>query len=262
MSRGPMKEKSLRNRAYEHIHRKILAGDLEPGQQVSEASLASEIGISRTPVREAINQLRSEGLVLQVPRYGTVVRRPERQDIEELYELREGLESYAAGLAARRAAPKDIEALERILEEMRQIAAEFRRSGRPALEGALLRRFLAADMGFHLALLRAAGNRRILKVLSESHTLSRIFGMPRAEHDEPRLRKTEQFHAHVLAAARKRDPEGARRAMADHIRSGRDEALERFDRARAGTSLSGAEDLPEGLVEELHHLESRLGGKA
>jgi len=253
-----MTEKSLRNRAYEHLYRKILEGGLAPGQQVSEASLAGEIGISRTPVREAINQLQSEGLLLQVPRYGTVVRRPERQDIAELYELREGLESYAAGLAARRASPKDVETLERIFGEMKKIAAEFRRSGKKALEGALLRRFLSADMGFHLALLRAAGNRRILKVLSDTHMLSRIFGMPRKEHDEERLRKTERFHARVLAAARAGDAEGSRKAMADHIRSGRDEALEYFDRARAGTPLSSS-DLPEGLAEELHRLESRLG---
>ena len=255
---SPVKERSLRSRAYEHIHRKILAGELAPGHQVSEASLAKEIGISRTPVREAINQLQSEGLVLQVPRYGTVVRRPERQDIEELYELREGLESFAAGLAARRVTPTDLAALDRFLGEMRRIAAELRRSGKKALEGALLRRFLAADLGFHLALLRAAGNRRILKVLSDSHMLSRIFGTPRLDHDEALLRRAEQFHGRILAAARKGNAEGARRIMAEHIRSSRDESLAHFDRDRTGPSAAG---FPEGLAGELQDLESALDGK-
>lgn len=250
-----MAGKSLRERAYDHIRGKVLSGELAPGQQVSEISLAQEIGSSRTPVREAINRLQNEGLLLQIPRYGTVVRRPERQDIEELYELREGLESHAVALAALRASPRDVEILEGILGEMRNVAAEFRRSGRRFLEGAPLKRFLAADMSFHIALLRAAGNRRIMEVLSNSHILSRINTMPRTAFDEERLRRAEHFHARILAAVKKKDAEAARRETAAHIRASREEALEGFDRVRAGASVAV---FPEGLAEELQQIESRI----
>src|SRR6201995_3075492 len=82
----------LREQAYKHIHGKLLAGELPAGHVLSEHSLAREIGISRTPVREAIQRLEQEGVLEQIPRYGTVVRRPERRDLEELYQLREALE--------------------------------------------------------------------------------------------------------------------------------------------------------------------------
>ena len=97
-----------RERAYQYLHARIASGALAGGALVSELSLAREMGLSRTPVREAIRQLIMEGLVEQVPRHGTIVRIPERREVAELYEVREALESYAVAQAARRILPADL----------------------------------------------------------------------------------------------------------------------------------------------------------
>ena len=90
----------LTHRAYQHIQSEILAGKLSAGTQISETRIAEQLGISRTPVGEAIRTLAAEGWVEQQPRRGTVVRSFSRREIIELYELREALETFAARKAA------------------------------------------------------------------------------------------------------------------------------------------------------------------
>src|ERR1700733_14697298 len=97
---APPENHSLRERAYLHIQRKIAVGELPAGSRVSELLLARELGISRTPIREALGQLVAEGLLDQTPSQGAEVVRLTRQDIIELYELREALEVHAVGKAA------------------------------------------------------------------------------------------------------------------------------------------------------------------
>src|SRR5882724_5280735 len=178
-----MSSDPLREHAYKHIHGKLLAGELPAGQVVSEHSLAREIGISRTPVREAIRRLEQEGILEQVPRYGTIVRRPQRRDLQELYQLREALEPYAVAQVAGRLCPEDLGMLGRLCDEIRTIATAVKKARRPVVDLALMRRLLSADLGFHMVLLRASGNRRLMKIISDSRVLTRIFGTPRQEHD-------------------------------------------------------------------------------
>src|SRR5258708_6678592 len=130
---APMPSDPLREHAYKHIHGKLLAGEMPAGHVVSEHSLAREIGISRTPVREAIRRLEQEGILEQVPRYGTIVRRPERRDLEELYQLREALEPYAVAQAAGRLGPQDLITLGKLCDEIRPIAASLKKAPRAAL---------------------------------------------------------------------------------------------------------------------------------
>ena len=92
---------SIRERAYLHIQQLLLSGQLEAGSSVSELLLAKELGSSRTPIREAMNQLAAEGLLEQSPNGGMIVAQLGREDIIELYELREALEVYAVGKIAR-----------------------------------------------------------------------------------------------------------------------------------------------------------------
>ena len=224
---------NLRQQAYRYLHDRIVTGALPAGRQVSEESIAKEIGISRTPVREAIGELEREGLVTQVPRYGTIIRAPDRQDLVELFELREALEAFAVARAAERISTLDLRTLERRVDEIRNETRTLRRSGRRALDPAALRKVLESDMGFHMTLLRAAGNRRILRSVSESRVLMRIFATRRQDHTLDVLRETDRFHTRILRAVRRRDGETARRLMAQHIRASHREALEHFDRMRA-----------------------------
>src|SRR5690242_4529687 len=90
---------SLRRRAYDRIREMLGRGQFPPGTRVSTLELSKRLGISRTPVREALSQLSSQGLVQEVPGFGVYVQIPQRKELEELYGMREILESYATALA-------------------------------------------------------------------------------------------------------------------------------------------------------------------
>ena len=246
----------LRDHAYKQIHGMLLAGELAPGQTVSEQSLARKIGISRTPVREAIRRLEQEGVLEQAPRVGTIVRQPKRRDLEELYQLREALEPYAVAQIGGRVGPEDLDLLARLCEEIRSIGGELKRTRQPAADASWMRQLLSADLGFHMVLLRASGNRRLMKIIADSRVLTRIFGTPRQEHNLAVIEETYRFHRRILDALRKGDGESARKLMAEHIRASMDEALRHYDEAQA---LSDAHtvplDLPDDLLEDLQRIE-------
>jgi len=190
---------SLRQKAYQHIQERILTGRLPAGAALSEVALARQIGVSRTPVREAIGQLVAEGFLEQIPGRGVVVIEPAREDIIELYELREALEVYAVGKAAgRRPQAAEMDMLHAACEEIRAMAEALRSSGRQRLDETEMQRFLATDLKFHMLLLRVAGNRRITKVVADTRLLTRIFSYRREGHDAPQLDRISQYHRDVL----------------------------------------------------------------
>jgi DNA-binding GntR family transcriptional regulator len=246
----------LHEQAYKHIHGKLLAGELPAGQVISEHSLAREMGVSRTPVREAIQRLEQEGILEQVPRYGTIVRRPERRDLEELYQLREALEPFAVAQAAGRLSPEDLATLEKLCEEIRTIATTLQQNPRTPLGPAVLRRLLSADLGFHMVLLRAAGNRRLIKIIADSRMLTRIFGTPRQEHDLAVLEETHRFHSGILRAVKRGEADRAQKLMAAHIRASMREALDHYDHAHSTTETRSISlGLPDDLLADLQRIE-------
>lgn len=235
---------SLRNEAYDRIRGKLAFGQLAAGSEVSEPMLAEMLGISRTPVREALQQLEVEGLVERNPRKRTVVRNPDRQDILELFELREALECYAAMLAAQRRSRADLDRLRFLCREMKRPADELHRSGAKALSDAKLRKLLAADMGFHLMLIQAAGNRHIMKIVSDSHVLTRLFCAPRQEHDLKHVTDNYRVHLGIFEAVEASDPQLANRLMSAHIRQTLQEALEYYDSEHPHDESDGKPLLP------------------
>lgn len=221
---------SLRQTAYRFIQQRIVSGQLAAGVQVSEQSLAREIGISRTPVREALRQLELEGLVEQVPRFGTIVRRVDRTEIVELYELREALESYAVARAAERITAAQAAQLQAVCGQLERIARRMGQSGVDRLDEETLRGFLTADMAFHMLLLRAGGNHRLMKIVADSRVLIRIFGAQRQEHNREVVAQAHRYHCRILESVCHGHGEQARQAMAEHIRASLRELLEQFDR--------------------------------
>ena len=123
-------ELPLTKQAYDHIQGEILAGRLSAGSQISEKKIADELGISRTPVGEAIRSLATEGWVEQLPRRGTVVRDFTRREVIELYELREALETFAAGKAAALITDATLTRMDRYCDEMRRLAEDLAASAR------------------------------------------------------------------------------------------------------------------------------------
>ena len=98
----------------ETLRQAIQDGTLKPGERLMEIPLAEELGVSRTPIREAIRKLELEGFVVMVPRRGTYVANISLKDITQVFEIRSALEELAAGLAAERITSEEIETLERV----------------------------------------------------------------------------------------------------------------------------------------------------
>ena len=236
-------DRSVREKAYLLIQRKIARGELAPGSAVSEIPLAQELGSSRTPIREALGQLVAEGLLEQTPNRGAVVVQLGRQDIIDLYELREALEVYAVGkVAARTNTPQELQRLQAFADQILAVRDELRESGRDKLDGLQMNRFIACDLGFHTLLLRIASNARILKVVNETRLLIRIFAIHREGHDTAVLTKIHGQHCEILDAVGAKNPTRAMAIMSNHIRESQQERLTEYDEWEHEASLR--ESLP------------------
>lgn len=188
--------------AYRRLLEDIRGGTLLPGARLRETDLADRLGISRTPVREAIRQLEADGLVIHLPRQGATIRSLDHAEVVELYEMRAVLEGTAARLAAR--AASDIE-----LAELAALNAEL--AATPA--GPQARE---VNRQFHRSLLDAARNRFLLKSMSALQKTLLILG-PTTLADPDRAMAAVAEHAAVLAALEARDGAGAEAAMRAHV---------------------------------------------
>jgi DNA-binding GntR family transcriptional regulator len=188
--------------AYRRLLDDIRSGALAPGARLRETDLAERLGISRTPVREAIRQLEADGLVVHLPRQGATIRSLDHAEVVELYEMRAVLEGTAARLAAR--AASDIE-----LAELAALNAELATSppGPQARE---------VNRQFHRSLLDAARNRFLLKSMSALQKTLLILG-PSTLADPSRANGAVAEHAAVLDALAARDGVAAEIAMRAHV---------------------------------------------
>lgn len=231
-------EQSMREFAYAHIQRMIASGALPAGAPVSELHLSKKLRISRTPIREAIGQLVGEGLLDQVPNRGAVVVQLRRQDIIELYELREALEVYAVGKAARQPVGRsDVDRLKELANSMLVFREELKNSGELSLNPEQMHRLTACDLAFHTLLMRTAANPRIVKIVNETRLLIRIFAMHRDGHTAARLDRMHRHHRDVLRGVIERDPDLAMRTLSEHIQASLQERLEEFDHWEREASL-------------------------
>lgn len=246
-----------KDQAYHHIRSKILNHLLGPGDRVSHRELAKEIGVSFTPVREAINQLTSEGLLECSPQRGTFVAELTRQDIREVYDIREAQESHAAAKIAGKTSEVDLAEMERLVEDMQRTVEALEASGNGTWPPELADRWQLADAGFHLAILRAAGNRRALKMVGQYRVMTTIFAQRKTHRPKDDLNLVTAEHATILAAIRAGDADKARSVMAAHIGRGRDLALEAFDRNRIERAAGGDPWIvyPQDLEEQIEALE-------
>ena len=247
----------LSSKAYEHIHKEIMEGRLAPGTVVSEAALAETLGISRTPVGKAIKHLAYEGLVEQVPRYGTVVRSVNRLDVIDLFEIREALESYAAGKAALQISENQLEKLRLLVEAMWSVCAEIRESGLEQVEKKKLQNFLAVDMAFHLLVIEASGNQRVQRIIKESKTIAESVIIRWDRHDlGVNFEETYNYHVKIYDALKKRSTEEAQKLMLEHISISKNYFLNKFDREANPVATDLPDGLPSDLVTKLEGIEN------
>ncbi len=231
----------MRDRAYVYVRRSIRSGTFPAGTFLSEAEIARHLGISRTPLREAIRQLVAEGFLRQTPNGVSVVVEFSKKDIAELYELREALEVYAVGKAAEQGLrPCDFDTLQQLIREIPVLGAELEQSAEKRLNAEQMQRFVRIDLSFHATLVRAATNLRILKAFADTRVLLSIFAMRRKGHHAAQLTEIHRYHSEILEALARKDPEAAMRALRDHIRASRQERLSEYDEWERESVLSQA----------------------
>jgi DNA-binding GntR family transcriptional regulator len=224
----------LGHRAYEHLKGKLLKGELGAGDKISEVRLAADLRMSRTPVREAIRRLEVEGVLRAVASSGTFVKPAERSAIIEVYELRMAIECFAVQKAARCMKPARMRQLQQFCDRMREAVREFRATGGPRMQGAPLRRYLAADVGFHLLLLEEAQNRHLSAIYNDLHLRSAIFGLRSHARDLRHVARVWRQHERVARAVGKRDARAALQALEQHMQTSMEAALEMYDARMAG----------------------------
>ncbi|WP_051946062.1 GntR family transcriptional regulator [Verrucomicrobium sp. BvORR106] len=215
--------------AYEHLQEKLWRGALSSGEKISEARLAEELGMSRTPVREAIRRMETEGVLTQIPSSGTYVAVPKRAEIVEAYEVRMAIESFAVRKATRRMKPSQILELQKRCDDMLAAIQEFRKSGETILSGESLRSYLDADLAFHLLLLKAADNRKAMTIFGDVNLRSAIFGCRSHQRDLHHVAWVWRHHARVARAVRQRDAAAAQRWLEAHMQASMEAALEAYD---------------------------------
>ena len=187
---------------YGRLLAEIRGGTLQPGARLTETEIAARLGVSRTPVREAIRRLESDGLVSHRPRAGAIVRRLDHAETMELYEMRCVLEGTAARLAAGAAGEAKLVELEAINTEMAAATEEGKRA--------------ALNRQFHDALARAARNRFLLRSAGAVSSALMVLG-PSTMSLSDRAGDAVREHAGILAAIRARDGVEAEALMRAHI---------------------------------------------
>ncbi len=202
---------ALYEQVAERLRARILAHELAPGSWIDEQALATELGISRTPLREALKVMAAEGLVAMKLRRGAYVAEVSRRDLAEVFHLLGVLEGDAAATVA-------VQASDAGLAELAAIHAE--------LEAATGDRdvFFAANERFHLRLLELADNRWRGQIVAD---LRRVMKLNRHQslQREGRIAASLQEHRQVLAALQARDPARAETLMREHIAQGERAAL-------------------------------------
>lgn len=195
----------LREEVFYTIREAILKGNLKPGTRLKEIALANEMGVSRTPVRDAIRKLELEGLVVIEPNRGACVSEIARQELNDVLELRRGLEELAIQKACERITPAELENLEAAAEEFSSLV-----SGRD------LKELAEADVHFHDVIYRASHNRRLVQILNNLREQMYRFRMEYLK-DESSRKLLDQEHHEILEAVRKGDAEAAHTCICQHI---------------------------------------------
>ncbi len=192
------------NSAYMQLLDDIRNGVLDPGERLRETELAERLGVSRTPIREAIRQLEADGLVAHVPRLGATVRSLDYAEVMELYEMRAVLEGTSARLAAR--AASEVE-----LEELSKLNDQLARAGTGA-EATRINRI------FHATLLDAAKNRFLAKSMLSLQKALLILGRSQLA-DSERAEEAVEEHRRIMDALLVRDGATAEAQMRAHIQA-------------------------------------------
>ncbi|MFL0507419.1 GntR family transcriptional regulator [Ureibacillus sp. 179-F W5.1 NHS] len=196
-------KKSAQIYAYEYIRDRMLDGTYKGGMKVVEERLADEIGVSRTPIREAIRRLEQEGLIKDKHIYDPTV-----QDLINIYEMRILVESFAAQKAAKHMTPETLKELKNTLKESRKAQSK---------------NIYAANQRFHDLIAEECRNPKMIEILEKVRTVFYLFSLKLDIYKRPQLIDE---HEEIYKAIEERNEELAGELMAQHLRNDRDFTLE------------------------------------
>jgi DNA-binding GntR family transcriptional regulator len=200
---------SLRDRAFAALKQRILEGEIPPGTVLSEARVAEELGISRTPVREALARLAHEGLARRFPGRGVIVLELSARESLDLIEVQACLEQFAIARAFEAGRSFDGDALLEMLHAQQSAVAD---GDRP--------RFLEYDRRMHLEIVRGADNAKLVQFMRNTSDLL-MYGGFRALQSDARLRETLLEHEALVRALAAGDRDAALAASRAHIEGAR-----------------------------------------
>ncbi|MGI6094864.1 MAG: GntR family transcriptional regulator [Lachnospiraceae bacterium] len=195
----------LRDVVFRTLRQAILRGELKPGERLMEIALANKLGVSRTPIREAIRKLELEGLVIMIPRRGAQVASITERDLNEVLEVRQGLEALAIRFACDRITQEQLYALKKAKEKFEKLQ-----------EKGNLMELTEADVEFHEVIYQATHNQRMVQMLNNLREQMYRYRMeylkdPKVTHD------LIAEHEGIYQALKKRDKELAVACVSRHI---------------------------------------------
>ena len=200
-----MENTSLRSRVFHQIRNDILNGKYQKGDELTESALGKALGVSSTPVREALRQLALEGLVENVPNRGTFVTGISSQDVEDIYMIRSKLEGLCARLAAKRITAEQLVQLEEAayLSDYHTMREHYEQ-------------VVELDSRFHELMYEACQSRILAHTLSEYHQYVKLARRHSIKH-RVRIRKSNEEHQQILDAIRNHDGDRAEELATRHI---------------------------------------------
>lgn len=217
---------------YTFIKNAIIKGIYEPGKRLTEEALANELNMSRTPIREAIQQLVSDGLITPLKR-GVIVREFTKVDIRQIYDLRAVLESYAASEAAVRRTEEDLYKMKEANESYRIAVEEYLQEKTNNLDF-----IMATNQQFHDAILDAAENDYLRFHLEKVIVLPLVF-QSFYWYTEQELVRSYEMHNIIYHAIKHHEYERAKTALREHVYLARDHVLRHSDKINKKLSEGG-----------------------
>jgi DNA-binding GntR family transcriptional regulator len=215
---------TLTDIAYAGLRRKLASGELQAGQRIVNRTVAKELNVSQTPLREALNRLASEGVVEYVPGAGAYVSTISRQELLDLYDIREHIEPFAAAQAARQITEAEILEMHGLCDDWLRIARTIRDEGRTSATAEEMAHWNDNEERFHSLLLDASRNRWLVKITKNLRLLSFAFAVQRSSPQFLGVHEaaiTWRDHLRITRALGKRNAELVETVVRQHIAAGR-----------------------------------------
>jgi len=212
----PLEDNSLKTLVEQQVREAIISGAYQPGERLVERDIATQLGISRGPVREVLSALEKEGLVVSIQRRGSYVAKFSATDIDEIYSLRLLLEVTALHRAVERITETEIARMQEIVDALGSLAQEQPTSSET----------IKQDLLFHEAICQAAEHRRLYDMWNSMRWQTQLLIALTAKTHYARPDESKTYHEAIVQAIRTRDGIAAEKLLTEHIRDAQRRALQ------------------------------------